>query len=47
MASQVILHSDTFEESVIAGDILMNIGRAFRETNFNNSALSLNDHDEN
>lgn len=24
------------EESVIAGDILMNIGRAFRETNFNN-----------
>ena len=29
------------EESVIAGDILMNIGRAFRETNFNNFSVYL------
>jgi len=29
------------EESVIAGDILMNIGRAFRETNFNNFSIYL------
>lgn len=29
------------EESVIAGDILMNIGRAFRETHFNNFSVYL------
>jgi len=29
------------EESVIAGDVLMNIGRAFRETQFNNFSLYL------
>lgn len=29
------------EESVIAGDILMNIGRAFRETNFNSLSVYL------
>jgi hydroxyethylthiazole kinase-like uncharacterized protein yjeF len=29
------------EESVIAGDILMNIGRAYRETQFNNFSLYL------
>lgn len=29
------------EESVIAGDILMNIGRAFRETSFNNFSVYL------
>jgi NAD(P)H-hydrate epimerase len=29
------------EESVIAGDILMNIGRAFRETNFNSFSVYL------
>jgi NAD(P)H-hydrate epimerase len=29
------------EEAVIAGDILMNIGRAFRETRFNNFSLYL------
>jgi len=29
------------EESVIAGDILMNIGRAFRETHFNNFSIYL------
>lgn len=29
------------EESVIAGDILMNVGRAFRETNFNSFSVYL------
>lgn len=29
------------EESIIAGDILMNIGRAFRETQFNNFSMYL------
>ena len=29
------------EESVIAGDILMNIGRAFRETQFNSFSMYL------
>jgi NAD(P)H-hydrate repair Nnr-like enzyme with NAD(P)H-hydrate dehydratase domain len=29
------------EESVIAGDILMNIGRAYRETQYNNFSLYL------
>ena len=29
------------EESVIAGDILMNIGRAYRETQFTNLSMYL------